>query len=150
MTQRGIGLLLATLFAALSAVHVFWAAGGRWGASAAIPRRVQAGLSDRPLFTPRPAGTLAVAVGLALAAALVLAQAGRISLPIGPRWIKGGTLLLGILFVLRAVGDFRYLGLFKTVRGSEFARFDTMLYVPLCLLLGAGALWLALSRRVDG
>jgi hypothetical protein len=38
----------------------------------------------------------------------------------------------------RAVGDFRLVGFFKTVRGSTFARMDTRLYSPLCVLLGIG------------
>lgn len=149
MHTRALGLFLAVAFASLSALHVFWAAGGRWGAAVAIPRRALGGaVSDRPAFTPRPAGTLLVALGLAAAAALVLAQAGALSLPLGARWIKGGTLALGVLFLLRAVGDFRYVGVFKSVRGTDFARYDTFLFIPLCVLLGGGAVWLALSRRV--
>ena len=40
--------------------------------------------------------------------------------------------------LMRAIGDFRYVGFFKRVRGSRFARMDTTLYSPLCLALAAG------------
>jgi hypothetical protein len=43
----------------------------------------------------------------------------------------------------RAIGDFKYLGLFKRVRGSRFATLDTFVYSPLCLLLAAGIATLA-------
>lgn len=33
----------------------------------------------------------------------------------------------------RAVGDFRLVGFFKKVKGSEFALMDTLLYSPLCV-----------------
>lgn len=135
-------LALAAVFALLSALHVFWAAGGSLGTGAAIPS-----VGGRPVFRPGPAATLAVALGLALAAALVLAQARLVRLGLPPRLTLAGTLLLGAVFVLRAVGDFRLVGFFKSVRGTPFARWDTALFSPLCLLLGLGALGLAWATR---
>lgn len=49
--------------------------------------------------------------------------------------------------MLRAVGDFRLVGLFKTVRGTAFAHWDSVLYSPIALGLGLSALWLASSAR---
>ena len=44
---------------------------------------------------------------------------------------------------LRAIGDFRYVGFFKRVRDSSFARLDTLAYSPLCaglaVLIGISA-----------
>jgi hypothetical protein len=51
---------------------------------------------------------------------------------------------LGLL--LRAVGEFRYVGLFKRVRGTKFAVLDTFVYSPLCLLLGAGVALVAFQH----
>jgi hypothetical protein len=45
----------------------------------------------------------------------------------------------------RAVGDFRLVGFFKRVKGSVFARMDSRVYSPLCVLLGLGMGWMALS-----
>jgi hypothetical protein len=45
-------------------------------------------------------------------------------------------LALGLL--ARAMGDFNYVGFFKRVRGTRFARMDTLLYSPLCLALAVG------------
>lgn len=45
--------------------------------------------------------------------------------------------------LLRGVGEFRYVGLFKRVKGSRFARNDTRFYSPLCLMLAAGLFYLA-------
>jgi len=42
---------------------------------------------------------------------------------------------LALIFAFRALGDFRYVGFFKRVRGNLFAQRDTWFYSPLCLLL---------------
>ena len=38
---------------------------------------------------------------------------------------------------LRAVGDFRMVGFWKTVRDTPFARWDTRLFSPLCVAIAA-------------
>jgi hypothetical protein len=43
---------------------------------------------------------------------------------------------------LRSVGDFRLVGFFKRVRGTRFARYDSLLFSPLSLALGVPTLWL--------
>ena len=43
----------------------------------------------------------------------------------------------------RAIGEFRLVGFFKTVKGSLFARMDTLFFSPLCVLLSLGLASLA-------
>lgn len=43
----------------------------------------------------------------------------------------------------RAIGEFKYLGFFKRVHGSRFARLDSLVYSPLCLLLALGVAYVA-------
>ena len=49
-----------------------------------------------------------------------------------------GLILTGIafLFILRGVGDFKYVGLFKKVKGTLFSEKDTQIFIPLCFWLG--------------
>jgi hypothetical protein len=57
--------------------------------------------------------------------------------------IEVGAWLIAAVFALRAIGDFRYVGFFKRIRDSRFARLDTLAYSPLCaclaLLVGISA-----------
>jgi uncharacterized protein DUF3995 len=46
----------------------------------------------------------------------------------------------------RVVGDFRWFGAFKRMKGTAFAWWDTWLFVPLCLLLALGCLIVAVSE----
>ena len=133
-----VALVLAAVFTALAAVHVYWAlAGGPGGAT--VPT-----LADgTPLFRPSAGGTLAIAGALLAAAAVVLGRGGVAALPLSPGLYRVGTWGLGAVLGLRAVGDFRYVGMFKRERRSAFARRDTALYSPLCAALAAGVFYLA-------
>jgi hypothetical protein len=136
----GLGLAAAGILAALGSIHIYWAAGGRRGVALAIPQR-----DGRPLFAPPPSATLLVAVLLFVAALLVAGAVAGWAAPL-PAWVyRRGSAAVGVVFLLRALGDFRLVGLFKRVRDTPFARWDTLLFSPLCAVLGVLIL-LALRR----
>lgn len=123
--------LNALVLFSLSLLHLYWMLGGGWGYLAAIPTDG----NGRRLFTPGPGGTFVVAVGLALFACTNLAFAGwmRIGVPFGT--IRLAMTMISLIFLVRSIGNFRYVGFFKSFRTSRFARMDTRLYSPLCLAL---------------
>jgi hypothetical protein len=130
---------LAGVFAALAFVHVYWAFGRQTHENAAIPK----GSDGRPLFRPGRAATVAVAVMLFTAAVIVLGDVGMLA-PIGPIVLyRGGVWVIGVVLLLRTIGDFNYVGLFKRHRVSRFARLDSLVYTPLCAALAAGSFYLA-------
>lgn len=142
----------AAVFAVLGGIHVFWAAGGKWGAAAAFPdewRGPEPHVGEAPglrLPRPTPRGTLVVALALFAAAAVMLGRVGWLPLfPWRPAWIfpqwmfTVATWVLAVLFIARAIGDFRTLGFFKTRSQGRFAWWDTRLFSPLCLGIGAVA-----------
>ena len=132
-------LLLAVVFVFLSAIHFQWVFGGTWGLKNAIPK-----VDGEPLFEPRKSLTLLVSIAL-LAGAFFSVWRGAFP-SLGPAWIPhAGTWAIAITFALRAVGDFRYCGFFKRVRGTAFARNDSLLYSPLCATISGLALWLAIG-----
>jgi len=137
-----IALIVTGVFVALSAVHVYWALGGPTGKVAAVPE-----LDNRPAFLPSAPSTFAVAVALALCAVLVAASAGLIVSKIPALWVTWLAYLLASALIARAVGDFRLVGFFKRVRGTRFARLDSALYAPLCLVLGAAVFYVAVGHR---
>jgi hypothetical protein len=136
-----IALSESLVFAGLGALHFYWAAGGRRGSSAAVPE-----IEGRPTFAPRPAATAMIGVLLLCAAGLVFSTSRLWMLHPGLRGTaRVLTAVLAAVFILRAIGDRKYVGFFKRVKGTRFARFDTRIYAPLCLLLGAGAVAIAAS-----
>jgi hypothetical protein len=128
---RILGILLAGIFAILSFFHLYWAAGGRFGIGTAIPT-----VGGKRLLTPSPFVTILVAAAL-FAAMLVVLGRLRIWGAFVPSWIFYlGTWVISLLFLLRTIGDFRYVGFFKSVTDTNFARWDTILFSPLCLFIG--------------
>ena len=118
--------ITAAVFAFLALLHFYWALRGGGGTSAAIPE-----INGVPAFKPSKTGTVLVGMVLLGTAAVVLLDIGLL--------LAGAAAVL----ILRAIGDFRLVGFFKRIRGSRFARLDTLLYSPLCLALGAALALLA-------
>ncbi|MHC8314826.1 DUF3995 domain-containing protein [Pseudomonas sp. LB3P31] len=135
---------MAAVFLLISLVHLYWAAGGKLGSEAAVPRLPREGeLGSRPAFKPSGFGTLLVAVGLLLIAMLVCLRVG-LYLPTVHHWsLQWVISAIAMLMFARAIGDSNLVGFFKQVNDSRFARLDTWAYSPLCVVLGAGLLAVA-------
>jgi len=130
-------LVLCALFLVLCAIHVRWLFGVP-SFEGVVPTQ-----NGTPVFHPSRFPTFVVAVAL-LAAAVVSIWRGMFP-QVEPTWFpRLGVWVLAAVFALRAVGDFRYCGIFKRVRGTKFARNDTLYFSPLCLTISALAVWLAL------
>lgn len=125
---------------AISGLHFFWAFGGRWGASAAIPTNQEGKmmLNSAGNF-PSVFATLVVAFGLLAMALLHLEKVQIIQLPL-PNWVANlGLKMIAGIFLIRAIGEFRYVGFFKKIKGTTFAILDTKYYSPLCVILSFNA-----------
>ncbi len=133
----------SAVFLVLSGIHVYWLLGGRWALDVAVPTD----RNGRYLFRPSMMATLVVAMGLFGFAIVNLAFVGSLSLGVDNRWIQYAIVAIAVVFVLRTIGDFRYMGLAKRYTGSPFAKRDSRLYVPLSLLLALSHLTLAFIDR---
>lgn len=133
-----LAVVVCTVFIALGLWHFYMAFAGSSGASAAVPS-----LDGKPLFVPSTQATIAVGVVLMLFAVLVAATSGILSLGLPPIVLSWLSYALALGLFARAIGEFKYVGFFKKVRGSRFARMDTLFYSPLCLLLSAGVATIA-------
>lgn len=138
-----LGILLAAIFGALSLLHLYWAAGGRWGSKVSVPA-----VAGQRAFNPSSLATVLVAAALLLALLTILGQLGLWGSFL-PSWIfQWGTRCIGIVFLLRAVGEFRLAGFFKRVVDTPFARWDTWLFSPLCLAIALIAFLLTYYKPV--
>lgn len=128
--KRASAVLCALILGGLAALHFAWAAGWQRFGAGAIPTRPgnDGSEAEEPLFEPPALSTVGVGVALATAALVVL-RAGFTG--------RGRVLamVVSMVFGARAVGDRRYVGYTKRVRGTAFARKDYLLYSPLCVLV---------------
>lgn len=136
----GVGIFAAAIMLLISAIHTFWALGGTWGLKATIPD-----IEGKPLYAATPLSTFTIAFILFIGALIVLGRLGFFGRPQLEILYFWGPWLLAAIFLIRAIGDFHYIGLFKKVRNSQFAFLDTRLFAPISLLLGLACAIVAIS-----
>lgn len=125
-------LVLVFIFAGIAFIHVYWGGGGKWGADDVIPS-TEAG---KKLMAPRTFECFAVAAAFLALIAFVVIKAKWILIFSLPDWLNSyGLLIIAFVFLLRAIGEFKYVGFFKKVKSTRFARMDTRLYSPLCAFI---------------
>lgn len=131
--------LSATLLA-IAAVHIAWGAGVNW------PVRDEERLAKLVVgargITKMPPGWAAmmVAAALMIAAVLVLGLGDMVKLPLPPQILLGLGWIMAAVFILR--GLVGYLPAWQRMLEPAFVRLNSLYYSPLCLLIGAGTVFL--------
>ena len=130
--------LNTSIFIIISIFHFYWAFGGKFGSKAVIPE-----ISGKTVFQPPVLATIIVALAMLVGAWL----SWKPNLNNHAIIFIYGNLAIGIVMLIRAVGDFKYVGFFKKIKGTTFAQNDTRFYSPLCLLISINALYLYYTIR---
>jgi hypothetical protein len=137
-----IGVLLFAIFAFLSGLHFYWGVGGKWGKDATIPTNA----NNQKVLHPKLTACFVVGFGLLAIGLFILIKVNVIHFVLW-NWLSNcGLRPASALFILRAVGEFKYVGFFKKVKHSTFAAKDTKYYSPLCLTLGVLMMVIALNK----
>lgn len=132
MFTVSLSLVLSFVFLILSSIHFYWLFGGNLWLDRVIPTKEN---QDTVIKIPLIA-TLFSGLFLLAFSAVYFIKSGwvewtySVALPIKIYWF------LPVLFTLRAIGDFRYLGFFKKVKSTKFAQADSKVFAPLCLGIG--------------
>jgi hypothetical protein len=134
-----IALPMAAFLSAAIVFHFYWGIGGRYGRTVAVPQRED----GTPVFVPTATATLAVAAVLTAILVALVIYVMRLNLPVPRGVLRSGMVLLAAIFLARGLSWHRHVGLFKTVRTTDFARNDTWFYSPGCIATGLGFLLLA-------
>lgn len=116
----------------VSLIHVYWAFGGRWGIGATLPVK-EDGAST--VIVPSMLITLLVSFFLLIFSIILWAQSGYLPFYHPGALTKWGCILIASIFILRTIGDFHYIGIFKKIKGTKFSKYDRSMYIPLCLYL---------------
>jgi hypothetical protein len=122
--------ITSLIFIIIGIIHGFWAFGGKWGVSTALPTKDE---SDFPVLRPRMLGTLFIGLLCFFASVLLLVQIDLITVIKSSHLSKGLCIVGGIVFLLRAIGEGKYVGFFKKIKHTRFAKQDTAFYSPLCV-----------------
>jgi len=116
----------------LGGFHFYWLFGGIWGLSKVIPSKNNVA---KTLSIPKFA-TLIVGLVLVLFGLLYFLKSGLINFQVPVLVTKYAYWFIPSVFILRAIGDFNYVGVFKKIKQTEFAKADSKIFSPLCLIIG--------------
>ncbi|MEQ8245058.1 DUF3995 domain-containing protein [Fulvivirga sp.] len=123
-----VRLLLSLIFLVLSVLHFYWATGGKWGIDESVPTNID----GKKMLKAGVLACIVVGSGLltfALFYSLPFLNIELFSFTNFLHWV------IPSIFLLRAIGDFKYVGFFKSVRTTKFGQLDTKYFSPLCVLL---------------
>ena len=122
-------LINSTIFILLSFLHIYWALGGNWGMSAILPSVSE----GQRRFTTGTYTRLAIGAVMGGFAFVTIGNMGIFDAYLSRDIFRYATVAIAVVFVLRAIGDFRYMGIFKKATGTLFARNDNRYYIPLSI-----------------
>ncbi len=121
----------SVVFFLLGALHFYWAVGGKWATDEVVPTKP----TGEKLFSTSALSCVIVGSGLWLFAFVHVVNARLIFVNTTLPVIHYATLAMGIVFLVRFVGDFKWVGILKKVKDTSFGKNDTLYYAPLCLFL---------------
>lgn len=126
-----LGIINAIILISLSGLHLFWATGGTWGFDNALPTTKE----GNRILNPNRLDCTIVGIGLLAFAFLFLMRINLLEIYL-PEWITEYSIwIIAAIFLIRSIGDFKYVGFSKKIRDTNFAELDTKFYSPLCLVI---------------
>jgi hypothetical protein len=128
-------LFNSLVFLLLGLLHFYWAAGGKLAFGEALPKNTS---GERMLNPTKPQSAL-VGFLLTTLSGFYLTTLDMYSFDALENVKAYINWIVVIIFSLRAIGDFRYMGFFKKIRNTDFGKKDTFIYSPLCLILATNA-----------
>lgn len=87
------------------------------------------------MLNPSMAATFFIACGLMFLAFITIGNQGFLDNRVKRTYFRYGSLVIAAVFLLRAIGDFKFVGFFKTINETQFAINDTQIFSPFCLLI---------------
>ncbi len=128
-----IAAILSIILLVLGGLHINWALGGQYGLRDALPTKTNGEAVLKPtkimiFFVAK----ILISFGLFYA---ISAKFINLPLEVPDELVSAVAWFLPFIFLLRAIGDFRYVGFFKRVKNTNFAQLDSKMYSPLSLFL---------------
>ncbi|NME67937.1 DUF3995 domain-containing protein [Flammeovirga aprica] len=136
--------LLVLLFTFLGGIHFYWLFGGKWGVHKVIPTKA----NEATAFETPPIATFMVGMILFSFGLIYFLKLNLFIPPVSEEILRYGYWGIPFIFILRAIGEFNYVGFFKRVRGTEFAEADTKFFSPLCLGVGVIGLMIEVVKYI--
>ncbi|MFA6196294.1 MAG: DUF3995 domain-containing protein [Sulfurimonas sp.] len=123
-----IAIFTIILLIVIALFHIYWVFGGKIGLDKALPTT----LDGKKIINPNKFLTFMVAFVL-LGFTFVTY---KLQFDNQQNYYGNFGWFISVIFTLRSIGEFNAVGFFKKIKSTEFAKYDTRYFSPLCLYLG--------------
>lgn len=125
-------LLLSLILFILGLVHFNWVFGGTFGFAESLPTKE----TGERILNAKKIDSALVGIGLIAFGFFYVFESGLINYSLPQGILEYSGWIIQVIFLLRAMGDFKYVGFFKKVKKTTFGKLDSRLFSPLCLVIG--------------
>ncbi|MEH0157732.1 DUF3995 domain-containing protein [Limibacter armeniacum] len=137
-----LSIFLSVVFIVLGVIHFNWVIGGEFGFAESLPTKE----NGERVLNPKKLDSAIVGLGLTAFGIFYVIKSGLVVFSL-PDWIMDyGSWIIPSIFLLRAIGEFKYVGFFKSIKHTTFGKLDTKFFSPLCLLIGIFGILIHLMR----
>ena len=126
-----LSAILTLVFLTIAIIHLYWLLGGNKWLDKVLPTDVK----GNRVLNPKKIETLIVTMVLCCFAFFYSLKLGFIYIELPELIMKYSGWIISSIFILRAIGDFKYVGFFKKIKQTEFGKLDTKYfsYISLCI-----------------
>lgn len=125
-------IILSTIFLFLSLFHFLWGFGLNLGMENTLPTNED----GKRVLNPKKNDCYIVGIGLLAMASFYFLMLGMFEINL-KNWVFSiGQWVIPSIFIVRAIGDFKYVGFSKRIKSTNFSKWASKLYTPLCLFIG--------------
>lgn len=137
-----LSILLSLILIGLGMIHFNWVIGGKFGFTESLPTKE----NGERVLNPKKIDSAIVGIGLTVFGIFYIFKSGLIEFNL-PEWImKFVSWIIPLIFLLRAIGEFKYVGFFKSVKKTDFGKLDTKFFSPLCFIIGIFGILIQLMK----
>ena len=126
-----LSFILVLTYFVIALIHFYWLFGEKW-----IDKALPADENGKIVLNPGKFETVIVTFGLLLFAFYYLLKMELFEMEIPKLIAEYSGWIISLIFIVRAIGDFKYVGFFKRIKKTEFAKLDTRYFTFISLIIG--------------
>jgi len=127
-----ISFFLSIVFTILGSIHFNWALGGKFGFENSLPTNE----NGERVLNPKKIDSALVGLILFCFGGFYVINVTVLQPILSPNIRNIIGWIIPSVFILRAIGDFKYIGFSKRIKNTPFGKIDTLFYSPLCFIIG--------------
>ena len=127
-----LSIILSLILFGLGIIHFNWLFGGKFGFAESLPTNE----NGERVLNPKKIDSALVGLGLTAFGLFYILQSDLTPYNVSEWITEYAGWIIPAIFLLRAIGEFKYIGFFKRIKKTEFGKLDTKFFSPLCLTIG--------------